>query len=71
MTFLLIMGGFWVVYMQIFLTLPLYIRDYVDSSDLVSLAYSISPVVGDLVSFVNVEQLSTAILNLGEQFDWV
>jgi len=67
--FLLISGGFWLVYMQIFITLPLYIRDYVDSSDLVNFIYAISPSIGDIASFVNVEQLTAAIRELGTKFD--
>ena len=66
---ILILSGFWMVYMQIFITLPLFIRDYVDSSDLVHLFYAINPSLGDAVSFVNVEQLTQAILNLGIKFD--
>lgn len=34
--FLLLMAGFWTSFNQIFMTLPEYIRDYVDTSDLVS-----------------------------------
>ena len=33
--FLLLMAGFWVSFNQIFMTLPEYIRDYVDTSDLI------------------------------------
>ncbi|MCF8260262.1 MAG: MFS transporter [Melioribacteraceae bacterium] len=35
--FLLLMSGFWTSFNQIFYTLPLYIRDFVDTSDLMSL----------------------------------
>jgi len=34
--FLLLMAGFWISFNQIFITLPEYIRDYVDTTDLVS-----------------------------------
>jgi dipeptide/tripeptide permease len=34
--FLLLMAGFWVSFNQIFMTLPEYIRDYVDTSDLIT-----------------------------------
>ena len=40
MVYLLIMTGFWTVYLQVFVTLPVYIRDFVDSSDLVSLLHT-------------------------------
>ncbi|GIU35268.1 MFS transporter [Shewanella schlegeliana] len=33
--YLLILSGMWMVYQQIFITLPIYIRDFVDTSDLV------------------------------------
>jgi hypothetical protein len=33
--FLLLMAGFWISFNQIFMTLPEYIRDYVDTSDLI------------------------------------
>lgn len=35
--YLLILTGFWTVYNQLFYTLPLFIRDYVDTGDLLSL----------------------------------
>lgn len=45
-TYLLILAGFWTVYNQLFFTLPLYIRDYVDTADLVHwLAAHYSPLV--------------------------
>ncbi|WP_394201892.1 MFS transporter [Shewanella waksmanii] len=34
-TYLLILSGFWMVYQQIFITLPIFIRDFVDTADLV------------------------------------
>ncbi|MCZ4338678.1 MFS transporter [Shewanella colwelliana] len=46
-TYLLILSGFWMVYQQIFITLPIYIRDFVDTQDLVLLLAS-SP---DLLAF--------------------
>lgn len=36
MVFLLLMAGFWTSFNQIFMTLPEYIRDYVDTADLVA-----------------------------------
>ncbi len=47
LVFLLLMAGFWTSFNQIFMTLPEYIRDYVDTSDLVaSLGPMVSWVVG-------------------------
>lgn len=67
---ILILSGFWLVYMQIFITLPLFIRDYVDSSDLVQLAYSLHSSFGEAASYVNVPQLTQAITALATQFDY-
>jgi POT family proton-dependent oligopeptide transporter len=36
LVFLLLMAGFWTSFNQIFLTLPLYIRDYVDTRDILT-----------------------------------
>ena len=41
--YLLILSGFWTVYLQLFITLPSYTRDFVDTSDLVSALHSINP----------------------------
>jgi dipeptide/tripeptide permease len=41
--FLLLMAGFWISFNQIFMTLPEYIRDYVDTSDLIA---AFSPLAG-------------------------
>ncbi|RMD48554.1 MAG: MFS transporter, partial [Ignavibacteria bacterium] len=38
--FLLLMSGFWTTFNQIFYTLPLYIRDFTDTSDLFNLMHS-------------------------------
>ena len=40
LTFLIIMVGFWIVYMQLFFTLPVFITQWVDTSDL----YNSSPI---------------------------
>ncbi len=45
--FLLLMAGFWVSFNQIFMTLPEYIRDYVDTSDLIA---TFSPLAGGITS---------------------
>jgi len=68
MIYLLILTGFWTVYMQIFVTLPVYIRDFVDSSDLVSLLHSISPWLHDVLTSVNIETLSAEISRLAEHY---
>ena len=44
--FLLLMSGFWTSFNQIFYTLPLYIRDFVDTTDLMNAAASVLGVIG-------------------------
>jgi dipeptide/tripeptide permease len=44
--FLLLMSGFWTSFNQIFYTLPLYIRDFVDTSDLMRTAVSFMESIG-------------------------
>ena len=48
--FLLIMSGFWTGFNQIFLTMPEYIRDYVDTSDLIASLSTVSGWVGTDIS---------------------
>jgi len=71
MIYLLILTGFWTVYMQIFVTLPVYIRDFVDSSGLVSLLHTISPWLHDVLTSVNIETLSAEISRLAEHYSGV
>ncbi|WKZ68095.1 MAG: MFS transporter [Melioribacteraceae bacterium] len=44
--FLLLMSGFWTAFNQIFYTLPLYIRDFTDTSDLFGFLYSALESIG-------------------------
>lgn len=50
--FLLLMSGFWTAFNQIFYTLPLYIRDFTDTSDLFGFLYSALESIG-LVSWAD------------------
>ncbi|MCO6473220.1 MAG: MFS transporter [Melioribacteraceae bacterium] len=50
--FLLLMSGFWTSFNQIFYTLPLYIRDFTDTSDLFNFLYSVLDGIG-LTSWAN------------------
>ena len=68
MVYLLILTGFWTVYLQIFITLPVYIRDFVDSSDFVHLLHSLSPWLHDILTAINIDSLSSEISRLSEQF---
>jgi len=45
LVFLLLMAGFWTSFNQIFMTLPEYIRDYADTSDLI---HSLTPVANQV-----------------------
>jgi len=49
--YLLLMSGFWTCFNQIFYTLPLHIRDFVDTSDLMSASVSFLDTIG-LASFI-------------------
>lgn len=44
--FLLLMSGFWTSFNQIFYTLPLHIRDFVDTTDLMNVSYGFLNVIG-------------------------
>lgn len=54
--FLLLMSGFWTSFNQIFYTLPLHIRDFVDTSDLIEFIRS-------LLSFIGLGSLDEKIIN--------
>ena len=69
MAYLLILSGFWTVYFQIFITLPVYIRDFVDTSDLVSLLHTVSPWLHDVFTAVNIDTLSDEIMRLATKFN--
>lgn len=71
MVYLLILTGFWTVYMQIFVTLPVYIRDFVDSSDLVTLLHSLSPWLHDVLTSVNIDTLTSEITRLAASYSQV
>jgi dipeptide/tripeptide permease len=50
LVFLLLMAGFWTSFNQIFMTLPEYIRDYVDTTDLQAALNSAAGLVGGDIS---------------------
>ena len=66
MVYLLIITGFWVVYLQIFITLPVFIRDFVDTSDLVRLLQSVSPWLHDTLTAINIDTLANEIARLSK-----
>ena len=61
LVFLLLMAGFWTSFNQIFMTLPEYIRDYVDTADLMTALTGIAGAIGaDITSW------SRALLENGQ-----
>ena len=67
MVYLLILTGFWTVYLQIFITLPVFIRDFVDTSDLVRLLHSLSPWLHDTLTAINIDTLASEIARLSKE----
>jgi dipeptide/tripeptide permease len=55
--FLLLMSGFWTSFNQIFYTLPLYIRDFTDTTDLMN-------AIGGVMSFIGLSSSVDAVKNL-------
>ena len=51
LVFLFLMAGFWTSFNQIFMTLPEYIRDYVDTTDLVAGLTSVAGLVGADIAY--------------------
>ena len=68
LTFLLLMSFFWVSFNQIFMTLPEYIRDYVDTSDIIG---SLTPAAGAIANLaqrlgLDTSQWARAVLEHGQ-----
>jgi POT family proton-dependent oligopeptide transporter len=59
--FLLLMAGFWTSFNQIFMTVPEYIRDYVDTTDLIAALAAVAGLAG-----ANLESWSRALLENGQ-----
>lgn len=66
--YLLVMSLFWTAYYQIYLTLPLYIRDFVDTSDLVQMSGHVSAAFSNFLAHVDVKALSNTLEDLANQF---
>ncbi|WP_462171632.1 MFS transporter [Pseudoalteromonas xiamenensis] len=62
--YLLILTGFWTVYNQLFYTLPIFIRDYVDTSDLVQLINAVSPQVANFLSHLDIAAIEKLTMEL-------
>ncbi|WP_462159692.1 MFS transporter [Pseudoalteromonas sp. GB56] len=65
--YLLILTGFWTVYNQLFYTLPLYIRDYVDTRDLLSLIGLFGEGAVDFFAHVDMSQIKGNVQSLFSQ----
>ncbi len=61
LVFLLLMAGFWTSFNQIFMTLPEYIRDYVDTTDLLAAMTSVAGAAG-----FDLTNLGRALLENGQ-----
>lgn len=66
--YLLILTGYFTAYMQLFITLPLYLRDYVNTTDLVKLLAHWLPDTLDYLAAVNVAQLADALPGFATQY---
>ena len=65
--YLAILTGFWAIYNQLFYTLPLFIRDYVDTRDLVVFAAHFGSATVDFLAYVDIPQLEQKIIALTER----
>ena len=59
--YLVILAGFWASFNQIFITMPEYIRDFVETSDLVAMAASLGDGFVNFLASVKIEALSAEI----------
>ena len=59
--YLLILTGFWTVYNQLFYTLPLYIRDYVDTGDVLALLAVFGDSAVNFFAHVDQDALAQAV----------
>ena len=62
--YLLLLTGFWAVYNQLFYTMPLYIRDFVDTQDLVAMLAVFGEGTVNFLAVVNLEALVSEISKL-------
>lgn len=62
--YLAILTGFWTVYNQLFYTVPLFIRDFVDTRDLVEFLSIFGQGAVDFFAFVDEQKIAAAITTL-------
>lgn len=66
--YLLILSGFWASFNQIFITMPEYIRDFVDTRDIVVMAGVFGDGFVNFIAAVNVDSLANAIGELSAKY---
>ncbi len=66
--FLLLMSGFWTSFNQIFYTLPLYIRDFTDTTDLMNFIGSIMNFIGIGSSFEGVKNSMAVVGQVNPEY---
>lgn len=66
--YLLILTGFWTIYNQLFITVPLFIRDFVDTKDLVLAITELAPSWLDYLAAVNHSQLTVLLPDLAQAY---
>ncbi|TDF34488.1 MFS transporter [Alteromonadaceae bacterium M269] len=65
--YLAILTGFWAIYNQLFYTMPLFIRDFVDTRDLVAMLSVFGDGVVSFFAYVNDEALAEKIGSIAQQ----
>ena len=65
--YLAILTGFWAIYNQLFYTMPLFIRDFVDTRDLVAMLSVFGDGVVSFFAYVNEEALAEKIGSIAQQ----
>ena len=66
--YLLILAGFWVVYLQIFTSLNIFIRDYINTRDLITFFSTINPALADFVSGARIDNLVPVIQGFASEY---
>ncbi|WP_299981243.1 MFS transporter [uncultured Pseudoteredinibacter sp.] len=56
-----VLSGFWAIYNQLFYTLPLFLRDYIDTADIISFVSFFGQGAVNYFASVNVEALTTKL----------
>lgn len=59
--YLLVLTGFWTIYNQLFITVPLFIRDFVDTGDVVQLLAGIAPGWLDYLAAIDTVRLTQVL----------